>query len=66
MLPRRTWAPQDFVPQNQFKFEYLQEFESEYENISGYESGAHMRCIYEKKTRGGKSRATVPSTFTTP
>jgi hypothetical protein len=28
-------------------------------NILGHESGAHMGLIYEK-TRGNKSRATVP------
>jgi hypothetical protein len=49
LIPRRTT----------FKFEYLREFEPEFENVLGYELGAHMGSIHEK-TRGQKSRATVP------
>jgi hypothetical protein len=49
-IPRRTT----------FKFEYLREYEPEFENVLGYELGAHMGSIREKKTRGQKSRATVP------
>jgi hypothetical protein len=49
MIPRRTTL----------KFEYLREFETEFENVLGYELGAHMGSIHEK-TRGQKSRATVP------
>ncbi len=49
-IPRRTT----------FKFEYLWEFEPEFKNFLGYELGAHMGSIHEKKTRGQKSRATVP------
>ncbi len=49
MIPRRTT----------FEFEYLREFEMEIKNILGHELGAHMRLIHEK-TRGQKSRATVP------
>jgi hypothetical protein len=30
------------------KFEYLREFELEFENVSGYELGAHMGSIHEK------------------
>jgi hypothetical protein len=30
------------------KFEYLREFEPEFENVSGYELGAHMGSIHEK------------------
>jgi hypothetical protein len=41
------------------KFEYLQKFEPELENVLGYELGVHMGSIHEK-TRGQKSRATVP------
>ncbi len=43
-----------------YKSEYLREFETEFENILGCESGAHMGLIIEKKTRGRQSRATVP------
>ncbi len=32
-----------------FEYEYLREFETEFENILECESGAHMRSIYEKK-----------------
>jgi hypothetical protein len=32
-----------------FLFEYLPEFETEYKNILGYESGAHMGSIQEKE-----------------
>jgi hypothetical protein len=49
MIPRRTTL----------KLEYLLEFEPEFENVLGYELGAHMGSIHEK-TRGLKSRATVP------
>jgi hypothetical protein len=30
------------------KFEYLREFEAEFENVSGYELGAHMGSVHEK------------------
>jgi hypothetical protein len=49
MIPRGTT----------FKFEYLGKFEKEIKNILEHESGAHMGLIHEK-TRGQKSRATVP------
>ncbi len=42
-----------------FEYEYLREFETEFENILVCESGAHMGSIYEKNS-GQKSRATVP------
>ncbi len=42
-----------------FEFEYLGKFEIEIKNILEHESGAHMALIH-KKTRGQKSRATVP------
>ncbi len=53
-----------------FEYEYLREFETEFENILGCESGAHMGSMnqgpiwgqFMKKTRGKKSRATVPLT----
>ncbi len=38
LIPRRTT----------FKFEYLREFEPEFENVLGYELGAHMGSIHEK------------------
>jgi hypothetical protein len=38
LIPRRTTL----------KFEYLREFESEFENFFGYELGAHMGSIHEK------------------
>ncbi len=34
-----------------FEYEYLCEFETEFENILGCESGAHMRSIHEKNQR---------------
>jgi hypothetical protein len=45
--------------QSNFKFEYLGEFDTEFKNILGHESGAQVGSIPEK-TRGQKSRATVP------
>ncbi len=42
-----------------FKYEYLREFETEFENILGCESGAHMGQFMKKK-QSKKSRATVP------
>ncbi len=42
-------VPQGLIPRRTtFKFEYLQEFEPEFENVSGYELGAHMESIHEK------------------
>ncbi len=49
MIPRGTT----------FEFEYLGEFEKEIKNISGHESGGHMRLIHEKNPRP-KFCATVP------
>jgi hypothetical protein len=66
MLFRGVDTPQDFVPRGliprrtTLKLEYLREFEPEFEKVLGYELGAHMGSIHEKKTRGQKSRATVP------
>jgi hypothetical protein len=40
------------------EFEFFSEFETDFKNILGYESGAQMGLIM-KKTRGKKSRATV-------
>jgi hypothetical protein len=45
--------------QSNSEFEFLSEFEIEFKNILGYESGAQMGLIM-KKTRGKKSRPTVP------
>ncbi len=39
LIPRRTTL----------KFEYLREFEPEFGNVSGYELGAHIGSIHEKK-----------------
>jgi hypothetical protein len=50
MIPRGTT----------FEFEDLGEFEIEIKNILEHESEAQMELIHEKKTRGQKSRATVP------
>ncbi len=33
------------------KFEYLREFEPEFEKVLGYELGAHMESIHEKNQR---------------
>jgi hypothetical protein len=44
--------------QSSFEFEYLGEFETDFENILVYESGAPVGSI-NKKTRGRKSRVTV-------
>jgi hypothetical protein len=49
--------------QSIFKFEYLGEFETEFENILGHESGGQVVSIHEK-TGGQKSRATVPLRLT--
>ncbi len=38
LIPRRTTL----------KLEYFRDFEPEFENVSGYELGAHMRSIHEK------------------
>ncbi len=39
----------EFTPRRTtFKFEYLREFEPEFENVLGYELGAHMGSIHEK------------------
>jgi hypothetical protein len=35
--------------QSNFKFKYLGEFKTEFENILGYESGAQVGSIHEKK-----------------
>jgi hypothetical protein len=42
-----------------FEVEYVQGIKTEFKNILGYETGAHMGSIHEK-TRGWKYRATVP------
>ncbi len=42
-----------------FEYEYLREFETEFENILECESGAHLGSIYEQNS-GQKPRATVP------
>ncbi len=42
-------VPRDQItPRTTFKFEYLREFEPEFENVLGYELGAHMGSIHEK------------------
>jgi hypothetical protein len=46
--------------QSNFKFEYFGEFETEFKTILEYESGAQVVLI-GRKSRGQKSRATVPS-----
>jgi hypothetical protein len=37
--------------QSNFKFKYLGEFETEFENILGHESGGQVVLIHEKKQR---------------
>jgi hypothetical protein len=37
--------------QSNFKFEYLGEFKTEFENILGHESGAQVGLIHEKNQR---------------
>jgi hypothetical protein len=46
-------------PGNNFKYKHFREFETEFKNILGYEFGDYMGSIHGK-TRGRKSRATVP------
>jgi hypothetical protein len=46
-----------------FKNEYFCEFEKEFKNILGCEFGDYMGR-FEEKTRGKKSRATVPLNLT--
>ncbi len=42
-------VPQGLIPRRTtFKFKYLREFEPEFENVLGYELGAHMGSIHEK------------------
>jgi hypothetical protein len=48
--------------QANFEFKNLGEFETEFVNILGYESGAKM-CLIYGKTKGRKSCATVPFSF---
>jgi hypothetical protein len=49
---KRFFVPQGMIPRRTtFKFEYLREFEPEFEIVLGYESGAYMGSIHEK-TRG--------------
>jgi hypothetical protein len=36
------------IGQSNFKFEYLGEFETEFENILGHESGAQVGSIHKK------------------
>jgi hypothetical protein len=43
-----------------FKNEYFCEFEKEFKNILGCEFGEYMGGRFVEKTRGKKSRATVP------
>ncbi len=45
--------------QSNFEYEYLGEFETEFKNILEHESGAQV-CSFDGKSRGKKSRATVP------
>jgi hypothetical protein len=48
-----------YSSQSNFEYEYLGEFETEFENILGYESGDHEGSI-DEKIRGRQSRATIP------
>ncbi len=45
--------------QSNFEFEYLGKFETEFENILGYKSGAQV-CSFDGKKQRAKTRATVP------
>ncbi len=46
------FVPRGLLPRGTtFKFEYLQEFIPEIENVLGNESGVYMGSIHEKKTR---------------
>ncbi len=71
LVPRLTksWVVSDLVEQSPkeyqtrvktFKYEYLCEFETECKNILGCEFGDYIGLIRGKKTKGKKSRATVP------
>ena len=45
----QTKIPRGLIPRRTtFEFEYLREFETEFENILGYESGAKVGVINEK------------------
>jgi hypothetical protein len=47
--------------QSNFEYEYLGEYETEFKNILGHESGAQVQYVrLMEKSRGQKSRATVP------
>ncbi len=45
--------------QSNFEYKYLGEFENEFKNILGHESGAQV-CLFDGKKQRSKSRATVP------
>ncbi len=56
-------VPQGLIPRRTtFKFEQLQKFEPEFENVLGYELGAHMGSIHEKKP-GAKNLVSCYCTF---
>jgi hypothetical protein len=42
-----------YCGQSNFEFEYLGEFETEFENILGYKSGAQV-CSFDRKKRRSK------------
>jgi hypothetical protein len=47
---------------NNFKYKYFREFETEFKNILGVNSGT-IWVRFMEKTRGRKSRATVPLNY---
>jgi hypothetical protein len=60
-LGKKLLVPRGIRPwRKTFGFEYLHEFETEFENNLGYESGLHIWGQFMKNPRGKISRATVP------
>ncbi len=56
-------VPRGLIPhRTTFKFEYLQEFEPAFENVLGYELGAHMGLIHEKN-QGPKIFKVITKTY---
>ncbi len=49
-IKKKICVPRGVIPRRTtLKFEFLREFEPELENVLGYELGAHMGSIHEKK-----------------
>jgi hypothetical protein len=55
LYEKQFFVPRGLIPRRTtFKSEYLREFKPEFEIVLGYESGAHMGSIHEKKNQRPK------------